>query len=157
MLIYNASKNGTTYSRLNVVFSIITIVTFRVIVKLLNRENMEKTFKLGVFIKIVSTLLLIFIPNMIGAVAYGVLNALATVLYDNSYNVLSANIIGRYKEEMTSRVVARETYLSFSRCLAMAFILLCYSLLPSDIYLQVSVLIIALTPIFVERILIRYK
>ena len=157
LLIYNASKNGTTYSKLNIVFSIITIVTFRVIVNLLNRENMDRTFKLGVFIKIISTLILVFIPNMIGAIIYGVLNALATVLYDNSYNVLSANIIGLYKEEMTSRVVARETYLSIGRCLAMAFIILCYQVLPSDMYLQVSVVALAFTPIFVERILIRYK
>ena len=157
LLIYNASKNGTTYSKLNVVFSIITIVTFRVLIKLVNRENMDKAFKIGVLIKIVSTLLLIFVPNMIGAIAYGVLNALATVFYDNSYNVLSANIIGLYRNEMTSRVVARETYLSLGRCLAMAFIILCYILLPEDMYLQVSVLLLAFTPIFVERILIRYK
>lgn len=157
LLIYNASKTGTTYSRLNVVFSIITIVTFRVLIKLVNRENLDKAFKIGVLIKIVSTLLLIFIPNMIGAISYGILNALATVFYDNSYNVLSANIIGLYKDEMTSRVVARETYLSLGRCIAMAFIILCYALLPEDMYLQVSVLLLAFTPIFVERILIRYK
>ena len=157
LLIYNASKNGTTYSKLNILFSVITIVTFRVIVRFLDRDSMNKTFKIGVVLKVVSTLILIFIPNMTGAIIFGVLNAFSLVLYDNNYNIISANIIGRYRDEMTSRVVARETYLSFGRCLAMGFVILCYALLPENIYLQVSVFILTLTPIFVERIFSKYE
>ena len=52
---------------------------------------------------------------MFGAIYYGIVNAIASAFYDNSYNYLSATIIGRYPSEMTARVVVRETYLSASR------------------------------------------
>lgn len=157
ILLYNASGNGGVYSRLNIVFSFITIITYRVIRRFLVKDKIDKTFKLGVFLKILGTYSLIFIPNIPGAIIYGVSNAFAAVLYDHSYNYLSASIIGAYPNEMTARVVARETYLSLSRCTSMLFVLVCFKLLPSTIYLQVAVFILSLSTIFVERILLKYK
>lgn len=157
ILLYNASGNGEVYSRLSIVFSLITIITYRVIRRFLANDKIDKTFKLGVFLKILGTYSLIFIPNIPGAILYGVSNAFAAVLYDHSYNYLSASIIGAYPEEMTARVVARETYLSLSRCTSMLFVLICFKLLPSTIYLQVAVFILSLSTIFVERILLKYK
>ena len=157
LLLYKAAGNGGVYSRLNILFSFITIVTYRVIKRFLAKDKIDKTFKLGVVLKMLGTYSLIFFSNVPGAIVYGVSNAFAAVLYDNSYNYLSASIIGRYPNEMTARVVARETYLSISRCTSMLFVLLCFKILPESIYLQISVFILALSTIPVERILLKYK
>ena len=157
LLLYQAAGNGGIYSRLNILFTFITIITYRVIRKFLVKDRISKTFKIGVILKMLGTYSLIFFPNIPGAIVYGVSNAFAAVLYDNTYNYLSASIIGRYPQEMTARVVARETYLSISRCTSMLFVLMCYKFLPENIYLQVSVFILALSTIPVERILLKYK
>lgn len=157
LMLFNAAGGSNTYSRLNVLFSIITIVTYRVINRFLQKDKIDKTFKLGVILKIVSTYSLLFFPNIPGAIVYGIVNAFAAVLYDHSYNYLSAAIIGRYEGEMTARIVAKETYLSISRCLSMLFVLICYKYLPDNLYLYVSVFILTLSTIPVERILLRYK
>lgn len=157
LLVYNASGNGSVYSKLNILFSFITIITYRVIKRFLVKDKIARTFKIGVVLKILGTYSLIFFPNVPGAIVYGVSNAFAAVLYDNSYNYLSASIIGRYPQEMTARVVARETYLSLSRCSSMLFILVFNRFLPENIYLQVAVFILTLSTIPVERILLKYK
>lgn len=157
ILIYNASTNSNVYSRLQLLFSFLTIICYYMIGKTLNRKNISFTFKTGVFFKIIGLYFLIFMPNTVGAIVYGVTNCLAVVLYDNTYNFLSANIIGRYKDEMTSRVVAREVYLSYARVVSMAFIILCYKIFPSSLYIQISAIIISLSPIVVEKTLIKYK
>ena len=113
--------------------------------------------KIGVLFKILSTYSLIFVPNTIGAIFYGIGNAMAAAFYDNSYSYLSANIIGRYADEMTARIVAKETYLSLARCTSMALVILAYFVLPKAYYLQISVTLITLSTIVVTRILLRYK
>ena len=50
-------------------------------------------------------------------------------------------------ENLVGRVIAKETYLSASRCISMLFIVLCEKLLPGDMYLYVSVIILSLFPI----------
>jgi len=157
LLLYKAAGSGGVYSKLNILFTFITIGSYRVINKFLTKDKIDRTFKIGVAIKTISTYILVFVPSLTGAIIFGVSNAFATVLYDNSYNYLSATVIGRYPKEMTARVVVRETYLSASRCLSMLFIIACYKLLPESIYLQVSVPILALATIPVERILLKYK
>jgi len=157
LLVYNAAKNGTTYSKLQIVFSLITIFGYRVIAKLLNRNNLDKTFKIGVLLKIISVSFLTFMPNTIGAICYGIINALSTVFYDNSYNIISGNIISRYQGEMTARVVARETYLSLSRCIAMSFVIMCYKLLPANVYAQFAVMFLSLACVGCEVIFNRYS
>lgn len=157
LLLYKAAGNGGVYSKLNILFTFITIFSYRVINRFLTKDRIDKTFKLGVIVKTLGTYCLVFIPNLAGAIIFGVSNAFATVLYDNSYNYLSATIIGRYPDEMTARVVVRETYLSASRCLSMLFIILCYKFLPEGIYLQVSCFVLGLATIPVERILLKYK
>jgi len=155
LLLYNASASGNVYSRLQIVFSLVTILSYRVIVQYLSKDKIERTFKLGVLLKIVCITVLVFVPNIYGAIAYGLINALAVVLYDNTYNVISANIIYNYKEDTTARVVARETFLSLGRCVGMAFVILCFKLLPSGIYLQVAVMVLALAPIVTEKLFIK--
>ena len=157
LLVYEAAGNGGVYSRLQIMFSFITIFAYRLLKRVLSKDRITRTMKAGVILKIASTYSLIFFPNTIGAIIYGIGNAFAAAFYDNSYSYLSANIIGRYPEEMTARVVAKETYLSLSRCTSMFIVLICYRLMSETIYLKASVFVLTLSTIVVERILLKYK
>ncbi|MBR6233590.1 MAG: MFS transporter [Erysipelotrichaceae bacterium] len=157
LLIYEAAGSGGTYSKLQTLFSFIMIFSYYLLKKVLRRDRIERTMKIGVLFKILSTYSLIFVPNTVGAIFYGIGNAMAAAFYDNSYSYLSANIIGRYANEMTARIVAKETYLSLARCTSMALVILAYFVLPKAYYLQISVTLITLSTIVVTRILLRYK
>lgn len=147
ILLYNATSSGQLYSQLQMVFALIAVVLFRILTKLLKPERLAQTFTIGSLLRASSAMLLVFVPNMTGAIIYGVVNAIAQVMYDNSYTFVSANIISTYKEQMSERVVARETYLSFGRCMGMVVIIVFYLLLPEQWYLVVSVTILSLMPI----------
>lgn len=156
MLIFNASKSGDTYSKLQIMFAIIAVVSYRLISRRVNRDFINKTYIVGLFIRISSTMFLVIFPNMFGAIYYGVANALASVFYDNTYNYLSACIIGKHPDEMTARVVARETSLSLGRCIGMGFVVLCSFIMP-DTYVKFSVMLLSLFPILVALFLFKYK
>lgn len=157
LLIYEAAGSGGTYSKLQTLFSFVMIFSYYLLKKVLRRDRIAFTMKFGVLMKILSTYSLIFFPNTTGAIFYGIGNALAAAFYDNSYSYLSANIIGRYRDEMTARIVAKETYLSLARCTSMFLVILSYFLLPKQYYLQISVSIITLSTIVVQKILLKYK
>ena len=157
LLVYRAAGNGGTYSKVQTLFSFVGIIAYYSTKHLLNRTYIKTTMQAGVFFRVVSTLILLYIPTMGGAITYGLINTLAAAFYDNSYNFLSAQIIASYQEEMTVRVVARETYLSLGRITSMCVVLLCYALLPENLYLLVSVTLLSLGPIAVERLLVKYK
>lgn len=157
ILIFDAAGSGNTYSRLQAVFALITIISYRLITKNLNKEHLNRTFLIGVVLKSSAVLMLVYCANMFGAIYYGIVNAIASAFYDNSYNYLSAYIIGKYPSEMTARVVTRECSLSLGRCVGMGFIVLCYLVLPESLYIKVSITTLTLTPIIVERLMIKYK
>lgn len=157
ILVFNAAGSGGLYSRIQILFAIITIASFRIITRFLDKKHIDATFMIGVFLTVSSTIVLVMFDNIAGAIYYGVSNALALVFYDNSYAYISANIISRYDNEMTERIVGRETAMSLGRCVGMGFIVLLSVLLPEDLYLKISVITLSLTPFIVERILIKYK
>lgn len=157
VLVFNAAGTGGTYAKLQSLFALITIVSYFLLTKGLDLKHIDKTFIIGVVLAISSTVVLVMFNNIYGAIFFGIANALSSVFYDNPYNYLSANIIAKYKNEMTPRVVARETCLSFGRCLGMGIIVLFYYILPNDLYLKTSVILLSLTAVFVDILLIKYK
>lgn len=157
LLVYRAAGSGGTYSKMQTLFAIIGILAYYSTKRLMNRDHISTTMKFGVVIRILETLILLYIPTTIGACVYGIMNAFAAAFYDNSFNYLSAQIIGSYQGEMTARVVAKETYLSVGRITSMSFVLLCYFLFPENIYLEVAVTILTFAPIITERLLLKYK
>ena len=157
LLVYEAAGTGGLYSRMQTLFSFMMIFAYYISKKYMSKDKISQSMKFGVILKILSTYSLIFFPNTAGAIFYGVGNAFAAAFYDKSYSYLSANIIGRYKGEMTARIVAKETYLSIARCLSMAIVLLAYRFLPANLYLKISAMILTLSTIVVERLLLKYK
>jgi Major Facilitator Superfamily. len=56
ILVFNAVGSGGLYSKLQGVFAFITIVSFRLLSRVLDKSKINKTFNIGTFITIVSTL-----------------------------------------------------------------------------------------------------
>ncbi|MDO4940701.1 MAG: MFS transporter [Erysipelotrichaceae bacterium] len=157
LIVFKAAGTGGTYSKLQTFFALFTALSYFCVTRKLDRKNINKIFNVGVFLKSSATIVLVLSNNMYGAIYYGIVNALAQAFYDNSYNYLSACAIGRFPDEMTARVVARETVLSISRCIGMGFIILCSKIMSEDVYLKVAVITLSLAPIFVNRVLLKYK
>jgi len=156
ILIYEAAGNGDVYSKCKILFSAVLMSGYRFLPRLLRRDNIKKTFIIGALINIFSVLILVWIPNIYSAIIFGIIHALANVLYDNAYSFFSGNIISMKPEETVGRVVARESILSVGRCVGMAFVILMYYLSPTN-YLKISITILSITPLFVAKIFLKYK
>jgi len=150
LLVYNATNgSGSIYSSLLTVFALISIVSYRVVSRRLRASNLHRCFTLGSILISSSTIVLVLVPNLFGAIYYGVMNAVSLPLYGNPYSLLSMNNIQTYseKENMIGRVIAKEIYLSCGRCFGMFLIVLASLVLPETLYLPVSVVFCSLFPI----------
>ncbi len=150
LLVYNATDgSGSIYSSLLTVFALISICSYRIVSRKLKASNLHQCFTLGSILISSSTIVLVLVPNLIGAIYYGVMNALSLPMYGNPYSLLSMNNIQTYSEQenMIGRVIAKEIYLSFGRCFGMFLIVLASLVLPETLYLPVSVVFCSLFPI----------
>ena len=96
---------------------------------------------------------------MLGAIYYGIVNAIATPMYANPYQVIMMNNIQKYdkKENIVGRVIAKELYLSVGRCFGMFCIVMCSMILSDELYLPVSVIFCSLFPIVLVLYARRYE
>lgn len=146
LLVYNATNgSGEIYSQLLTLFALITIFSFYFFSKRLKGKNLYRYFYLGSLLIASSTIVLVVFPNIYGAIYYGIVNGLASPMYSNPYQIIVMdNINGYINENMTGRVIAKEIYLSIGRCVGMLCIVLSYFVLPSNLYLTVSVIFCSL-------------
>lgn len=150
LLVYNATNgSGSLYGKLLALFALLTILSFMYVSKTMVRQNRMKYYTLGAIFLSSSTIVLVLFPNIYGALYYGIVNAIATPFYSSPYNIITMNALNDYaqQENLVGRVIAKETYLSASRCIGMLFIVLCHMILPENMYLYVSVLILSVFPI----------
>ena len=150
LLVYNATGgSGSLYSQLLAVFALLTILSYAYCAKKMRDNNRIKLFVIGAVLISSSTIVLVLVPNLYGAVYYGVVNAIATPFYANAYQIITMNCIAEYKDEnLTGRVIAKEIYLSMGRIGGMVLIVLCYLILGEEMYLLVAVLFISMFPIY---------
>lgn len=149
IMVYNATgQSGGLYGKLLALFALIAIISFRFVSKKMVRSNRMEFYKYGAFLISSSTIVLVLLPNIYGALYYGIVNALASPMYGNAYNIISMNIIQDYaeKENVVGRMIAKESALSCGRCSGMALIVLLHQLLDENLYLLVAVLILSLCP-----------
>ena len=149
ILVANAAGSGNLYSRLLIVFSLICIYLSRFLNSLCRKDRINKSLVITSVINILSTMILVIFPNMFGAIFFGVTNAVVTSLYQGIVNFLIGQSIQRYKDDISGRVTAKETYTTLGRSVGLCFVILCYFILPENIYLIVSCVIISLAPIMV--------
>ncbi|MBP3399779.1 MAG: MFS transporter [Erysipelotrichaceae bacterium] len=151
LLVYNATGgSGGIYGSLLTVFALISIVSYYIFSRRLRGKNLYRLFGIGSFLISSSTIVLVLVPNLFGAIYYGIVNAMATPLYSNPYSLIAMNNIQKYAdhENMIGRVIVKEIYLSIGRCFGMFCIVMCSWVLSEKLYLPVSVIFCSLFPIF---------
>ena len=115
----------------------------------MHRHNRIHFYQLGGVLIASSTIVLALVPNLWGAVYYGIVNAIATPMYANPYTIIMMNAVQDYaeKENVLGRIIAKETYLTFGRCTGMILIVIFSKILPETVYLPVSVVICSMFPV----------
>lgn len=159
LLVYNATNgSGSLYGKLLACFAFLTILSYMFVSKTMVRTNRMKYYTFGAIFLSTSTIVLVIFPNIYGAIYYGVVNAIASAFYSSPFNLIAMNALNDYdkQENIAGRVIARETYLTISRCLGMLFIVLCNKIFSETIYLYVSVITLSLSPIILMLYSNRY-
>ena len=152
LLVYNATNgSGSLYGKLLAIFALLTILSFMFVSKTMVRTNRMKYYTWGAIFLSSATIVLVLCPNIYGAIYYGVVNAISTPFYSGAFNMITMNALNDYaeKENLVGRVIAKETYLSVSRCIGMLFIVACNYFLSESMYLYVSVITLSLSPLLV--------
>ena len=152
LLIFNAAGGGGLYSKVQLGFYFVSIISYRLLSSALSKDRIKKTYIIGTVIKIVSIVVLVLFNNIYAAIFYGVVNSLANVFYDNTHSYISSMIMSNYySDDIPARCAFREAILAVGRIAGLLIILLFARLFPNN-YLLVSVLVLSLAPI-VELIL----
>lgn len=147
LLIYNATGgSGSIYSGLLSVFALLTIGAYFYCSRKMVKEKVVHYYSISSFWVASSTIVLALVPNLFGALYQGISNALSSAFYQNAYTLVGMDAIGAYEqdENITGRVIARETFQSIGRCTGMGMIAIASLILPADVYLPVSVVILSL-------------
>lgn len=142
LLLYNAlGKAGSLYSTLLIVFSIMGIIGSAIVRKIQKRNNRIKLYTYGAFALFGAAMVLVLMPNLYGALIYGIVNALAAPFFINPYSIIVMNAMQDYMEKgsVYGHMIIKEFMLNVGRLIGMAFILLAYVVLPESVYMAVAV------------------
>jgi YQGE family putative transporter len=142
LLIYNAvSGNGSMYGNLLTFFAILGILSNTVASKLIKRNNRLKMYQRGSFVLFTSTIVLVFAPNIYGALYFGIANSIASPFYFNPFSIIMMNAIQDYseKENINVRIILKESALGSGRLIGMVMIVLAFFTLPESYYLKVAI------------------
>ena len=151
LLVYNATDgSGGLYSKLLTVFAVVAITFYYYVSRKLNQYNMYRYYRIGAVLIASSTIVLVVFPNVYGAIYYGIMNALASPMYANPWQMIVMKEINEAAkgENVIGRVIAKEFYMTVGRCVGMLAIVLCSFVMPEELYLPVSVIFCSLFPIW---------
>lgn len=160
LLVYNATDaQGSFYSRLLVLFAIVSIIFYIISAKVIKRRNLYFCYCVGAVFISSSTIVLVLFSNIAGAIYYGLVNAMATPFYANAYQLINVKQIQKFKEKenLIGRVIAKEIYLTCGRCLGMLCIIVSSFVFSENLYLIVSVFFCSLFPIILVVYASKYE
>lgn len=143
LLVYNATGGkGGLYSQLLAIFAVISILTFYMAGKVISRKNRMKSYRYASFLVFTSTVVLVLVPNLYGAIYYGLMNAIATPFYANPFSIIMMNAMQDYvkNESILGRTIVKEVAINAGRVMGMGLILLFALFLPKDLFLPVAVI-----------------
>ncbi len=85
--------------------------------------------------------MLVLVPNLIGAIYFGLVNALTIPFVSNTFNIIMMNAMQDYTEHenITGRVIAKEFALNGGRLLGMAMTIALSFILPEPYSLIAAV------------------
>ena len=86
-------------------------------------------------------MVLVLYPSIIGAIYFGVVNAIGNPFMVNTFNIIMMNALQDYMEEenIFGRIIAKEFTLNGGRLLGMASILIFATFIPEPLSLIVAV------------------
>lgn len=157
LLIFRAAGSGNAYSRMQVLFYLITISGFYLVKYLFAKGRLEATFKTGAILRVGAVTLLVIMPNLAGAVIHGIMFAASNVFFDNSISYIAGNVIDSYPGRKSALIAARESMLAFGRIVSMVIVLLFYLSVPGEAYLTIAPVILSLAAVVTERMMLSFR
>lgn len=142
ILIFNATGGrGSLYGDLLTGFAVLNLIANTVASRVIQRNNRIHVYYYGALLLFTSTMMLVLVPNLIGAVYFGLVNALAIPFVSNTFNIIMMNAMQDYAEyeNITGRVIAREFALNGGRLLGMAMTIALSFILPESYSLIAAV------------------
>ncbi len=142
ILIYNATGGkGSLYGDLLTGFAVLNLIANFAARKMIRRDNRLMMYTYGAFLLFTSTMVLVLMPNMIGAIYFGLVNAVGSPFVANTFNIIMMNALQDYVEEenVFGRIISKEFMLNGGRLLGMASILFFATFLPEPYSLIVAV------------------
>jgi len=142
ILIYNATGGkGSLYGDLLTGFAVLNLLANFAARKMIRRDNRLMMYTYGAFLLFTSTMVLVLMPNMIGAIYFGLVNAIGSPFVANTFNIIMMNALQDYVEEenVFGRIISKEFMLNGGRLLGMASILIFATFIPEPYSLIVAV------------------
>ena len=142
ILIYNATGgSGSLYGDLLTGFAVLNLIANTIASRVIQRNNRIQIYFYGALLLFTSTMMLVLVPNLIGAVYFGLVNALAIPFVSNTFNIIMMNAMQDYTEHenITGRVIAKEFALNGGRLLGMAMTIALSFILPEPYSLIAAV------------------
>ena len=142
ILIYNATGgSGSLYGDLLTGFAVLNLLANFAARRLIERQNRLYMYAFGAILLFTSTMVLVLYPSIIGAIYFGVVNAIGNPFMVNTFNIIMMNALQDYMEEenIFGRIIAKEFTLNGGRLLGMASILIFATFIPEPLSLIVAV------------------
>jgi MFS family permease len=142
ILIFNATGGkGSLYGDLLTGFAVLNLLANFAARKMIRRDNRLMMYTYGAFLLFTSTMILVLMPNMIGAIYFGVVNAVGSPFVVNTFNIIMMNALQDYvdEENVFGRIISKEFMLNGGRLLGMASILIFATFIPEPYSLIVAV------------------
>ncbi len=142
ILIYNATGgSGSVYGDLLTGFALLNLISNFAARKLIKRNNRLMMYTYGAFLLFTSTMVLVLLPNIYGAIYFGLVNALGNPFVVNTFNIIMMNALQDYIEDenIYGRIISKEFMLNGGRLLGMASILVFATFIPEPYSLIVAV------------------
>lgn len=156
LMVYEATGgDGTSYSQLLSLFSIITIASCLALKNCLSSHRWLHLYHIGAWITTGSMLAMLIFNNLYGAILYGVLNALSVATFSNPFTMDFMNIINRYEDGVMARLIVKETFLSIGRVGSMLLIAILSFIIPTQ-FMNIGVLVAAISPLWLIYLVRQY-
>lgn len=142
ILIYKATGgSGSLYGDLLTGFALLNLLANFAARRLIKRNNRMQMYAFGSVLLFTSTMVLVLVPNIYGAVYFGLVNALGNPFMVNTFNIIMMNALQDYIEEenIFGRIITKEFTLNGGRLLGMASIIGFATFIPEPLSLIVAV------------------
>ncbi|MHB8096488.1 MAG: MFS transporter [Erysipelotrichaceae bacterium] len=142
ILIYKATGgSGSLYGDLLTGFALLNLLANFAARRLIKRNNRMQMYAFGAALLFTSTMVLVLVPNIYGAIYFGLVNALGNPFMVNTFNIIMMNALQDYIEEenIFGRIITKEFTLNGGRLLGMASIIGFATFIPEPLSLIVAV------------------